>query len=287
MDFLKSALSEPEGLLSLTVAGGVVLFLLLTLFSSVRLYKVFSSPIGLLLFPILGFVAFFAVLCTVIGFLPKEDVSNVWSVLGSAGSLLSGLGSLLVAAALGTSFLGLILQKNTHEEEATDQRWYTLIERLPTLSLAKHELRDGDGDLDLWFSRSVALLSSHVEDPMTQSRTGEALRTDIARYVIDQSISDFSPGLVETLSALAALRHKARVPQRRFLDDSLAAFASQRIVFCAIFESIAKRRWQAVELLSVSGVATAHLGIAHDAIVLLNRIVDMIDDRSNALSQAK
>jgi hypothetical protein len=66
---------------------------------------------------------------------------------------------------------------------------------------------------------------------------------------------------------------RRRLEQRVFLNDSLAAFTSQRHIFCRIFESIAKRRWDALMLLSETRIASFHLGARNNGVELLERVI--------------
>jgi hypothetical protein len=242
------------------------------------LREAFSGYVGLLLFPALAFVILFGLLVLTTSLLPKSHFNEAWSVLGKAGSILSGVGTFFVAMALGASFLTLLIQKRMRDEEAIDTRWYKLLERLPVLRLEKHYLAPHiathAANLTAWFNQAVALMTAYLSG----SSTGAISKDSIAQQAINQSVNSFSPGLVETFSALYALRSKADDSQKAFLDDSLASFISQESIFCGIFESIAKRKEGALRLLFESNVASLHLGSKSPGVILLKRVIDVYDD---------
>jgi hypothetical protein len=279
LNWLRDIFSVPEGLLLSSALVLVVLFVCLTLVFQKWLRETFSGPAGLLLFPALSLVTLFACLALATSILPNSRLQEVWAILGNAGSILAGAGSFFVAMALGASFLTLLMQnrqlrnlQKTREEEVIEARWYKLLGRLSSLPLAFHDHDTGQDDLNDWFAQSVAMLTLDLDQLDANQISPETL-TRIAGFVIDNSVTHFSPGLVETFSALRALRAKAADDQRAFLDDSLAAFTSQKHIFCVIFESIAKRRWDVLTLFSETRVASFHLGFKNAGVQLLERVI--------------
>lgn len=236
--------------------------------------EAFSGYVGLLLFPAAAFIILFCLLVLTTSLLPKSRFYDAWSVLGEAGSFLSGVGTLFVAMALGTGLLTLLIQKRALDEEAIDTRWYKLLDKLPDLPLEEHHLASGNHDLVQWFDRAVALMTAYLNGTSAATISRES----VAQEAINQSVTSFSPGLVETFSALHALRSKADESQKTFLDDSLASFTSQECIFCAIFESVAKRKERALRLLWESRVAELHLGSANAGVILLERVIHIYDD---------
>jgi hypothetical protein len=193
--------------------------------------------------------------------------STTLAQMGQLGSALNVVGVLVSALA----FAGLIytvalqrIQLRTALQEAKaaetirfrekiEERWFMLLHRLQGIQMIQTEKLYLHGvALRLQFQMKDA----KQEDPTT------LLDLDFFRTSILNSgaIDVFSPGLVETFGALGELRMRSDEKEQPLLDNSLAAFVTEKQVEQGIVQAIARGNTNALRVIRDSGLLSIFVG---------------------------
>jgi hypothetical protein len=145
-------------------------------------------------------------------------------------------------------------------QEKIEERWFLLLKRLQGIKVDQGEKLYLDG---------IALrLQAQMSDAKRENPT-RILDLDFFRASILDSgaIDGFSPGLVETFGALGELRMRSDEKEQPLLDDSLAAFVTEKQVEQGIVQAIARGNTSALRVIRDSGLLNIFVGDQERTIV--------------------
>jgi hypothetical protein len=145
-------------------------------------------------------------------------------------------------------------------QEKIEERWFLLVRRLQDIKVDQTE--------KLYLHGLALRLQFQIKDAKNEDPNA-ILDMDFFRTsVLDSGIvGEFSPGLVETFGALGELRMRSDRNEQHFLDDSLAAFITEKQVERGIAEAIARGNTNALRLIRDSGLLSNFVGDEERAIV--------------------